>query len=267
MSAAAYVSTRALTHRYPTRERPVHALDRFSLDVGAGEFVAVVGPSGCGKSTMLLAVAGLLEPSGGEAVVGGRRVERPVTDVGIVFQDPVLLDWRDVLANVMLQADIRGLDRDAQRERSLALLARVGLAGFESRHPWELSGGMRQRVSLCRALVHDPPLLLMDEPFGALDALTREQMALDLQDLWLARRPAVLFVTHAIDEAVFLADRVIVMTPRPGRVAADIAIGLPRPRHPEMRESPAFVRHAREIRAYFESWGVLRDRTVDEAAA
>jgi NitT/TauT family transport system ATP-binding protein len=267
MATSPFVSVRELSHRYPTRAGPVHALDQVSLDVGAGEFVAVVGPSGCGKSTLLLAVAGLLNPSEGTVTIGGSRVERPFTDLGIVFQDPVLLDWRDVLANVMLQADVRGLDRDATRERSRALLARVGLDGFLNRHPYELSGGMRQRVSICRALVHEPPLLLMDEPFGALDALTREQMNLDLQDLWLARRPGVLFVTHAIEEAVFLASRVIVMTPRPGRVAADIAIDLPRPRHPEMREWPSFGHHAREIRGYFEQWGVLRDRTLAEAAA
>jgi NitT/TauT family transport system ATP-binding protein len=267
MPPSPFVSVRALSHRYPTRGDPVHALDQVTLDVGAGEFVAVVGPSGCGKSTLLLAVAGLLKPSEGEVRIGGTRVEQPFTDVGIVFQDPVLLDWRDVLANVMLQADVRRLDRDAMRERSRALLARVGLEGFLDRHPYELSGGMRQRVSICRALVHEPPLLLMDEPFGALDALTREQMNLDLQDLWLARRPGVLFVTHAIEEAVFLASRVIVMTPRPGRVAAQFAIDLPRPRHPAMREWPAFGRHAREIRGYFEQWGVLRDRTLAEAAA
>jgi NitT/TauT family transport system ATP-binding protein len=267
MTAPPFVSVRELSHTYATRAGPVRALDDVSLDLAAGEFVAVVGPSGCGKSTLMLAVAGLLRPTAGSVAIGGARVERPYTDVGIVFQDPVLLDWRDVLANVMLQADVRGLDRDAMRARSRGLLARVGLDGFEHRHPYELSGGMRQRVSICRSLVHEPPLLLMDEPFGALDALTREQMNLDLQDLWLARRPGVLFVTHAIDEAVFLANRVVVMSPRPGRIAAQVAIDLPRPRRPEMREWPAFGHHAREIRRYFESWGVLRERTAAGAAA
>ena len=265
MPTSPFVSVRNLSHAYATPTGPVDALDDISFDLGRGEFIAVVGPSGCGKTTLLLAVAGLLRASAGAVTIAGNRVAEPFTDVGIVFQDPVLLDWRDVLANVMVQADVRGLDRATLRERSRALLARVGLEGFEHRHPWELSGGMRQRVSLCRALVHEPPLLLMDEPFGALDALTREQMNLDLQDLWLARRPGVLFVTHAIDEAVFLANRVIVMTPRPGRIAAEIAIDLPRPRHPEMREWPAFAQATRRIRDYFASWGVLRDRAAAEA--
>ena len=266
MAADAYIRLSNVGKVYDTQSGVVEACADIALDIRESEFVAIVGPSGCGKTTIMKMVAGLVPYSSGTITVGGKRVERPLTDVGIVFQESILLDWRDILANVMLQVDIRGLDRAKYEGVARHLLEATGLKGFEEKKPFELSGGMRQRVSICRALVHEPPLLLMDEPFGALDALTREQMNLDLQDLWLARRPGVLFVTHAIEEAVFLASRVIVMTPRPGRVAADIAIDLPRPRHPEMREWPAFGHHAREIRGYFEQWGVLRDRTLAEAA-
>ncbi len=189
------------------------ALDRVDLDIAPGEFVAVLGPSGCGKSTLLKIVAGLLPPSAGQVSIGGRRVDGPHTDLGIVFQSPVLLDWRTILGNVLVQIELRGGDPAAHREEALALLAKVGLGGFENRMPRELSGGMRQRAAIVRALIHDPPLLMFDEPFGALDALTREQMRIDLEKLWLERRQTTLFITHGIAEAVALADRVVVMTP------------------------------------------------------
>jgi NitT/TauT family transport system ATP-binding protein len=244
---------------YRPRGRALKALDPITFDLGVGEFVSIVGPSGCGKSTLLMLVAGLIPTTAGEIVIHGQRVIRPYTEVGVVFQQDALLAWRSVLDNVLLQIDVRGLDRRRYEPTARALLARVGLSGFESYYPWELSGGMRQRVALCRALVHDPPLLLMDEPFGALDALTRDQMVLDLQRLWLEARKTVLFITHSIWEAIFLADRVVVMSPRPGRIASVLEIELPRPRRLGMRESPAFGRYAAEVRQHFQAFGLLSE--------
>src|SRR6187551_2677168 len=219
-----HIRLQGVAKTYKTKNGVVEACSDINLDIAQSEFVAIVGPSGCGKTTILKMVAGLTPYTAGTIAIGGKRVDKPQTDVGIVFQDSIMLDWRDVLANVMIQVDIRRMDRAKYEPVAMNLLKATGLEGFERKKPYELSGGMRQRVSICRALVHDPGMLLMDEPFGALDALTREQMNLDLQDLWLAGRPGVLFVTHAIEEAVFLASRVIVMSPRPGRIAADIAI-------------------------------------------
>jgi NitT/TauT family transport system ATP-binding protein len=175
-------------------------------------------------------------------------VTRPLTEVGIVFQRDLLFDWRTILGNVMLQADIRKLDRNASREKALQLLETVGLRGFADRRPWELSGGMRQRVALCRALLHDASLLLLDEPFGALDAITRDQINLDLQKVWLNTGCTAVMVTHSISEAIFLADRVVVMSPRPGRIAMDVTIDLPRPRTVEMRDTPRFAAYQATLR-------------------
>jgi NitT/TauT family transport system ATP-binding protein len=245
---------------YETRGEPITALDECSLDLHPGEFVSVVGPSGCGKSTLMLMVAGLIPASSGAITIGTSRVQGPYTDLGIVFQEPVLLDWRKVTANVLLQVELRrGFDKRLYRERARELLDLVGLTGFEDRYPYELSGGMRQRVSICRSLLHDPPLLLMDEPFGALDALTRDQLNLDLQSIWLQSRKTVMFVTHSISEAVFLSDRVVVFSDRPGRVVEVLDIDLPRPRHLSIRETPEFGTYAGEIRRVFASLGVLRD--------
>jgi NitT/TauT family transport system ATP-binding protein len=243
---------------YAALDGPVHAVEDVSLAVAEGEFVSVLGPSGCGKSTLLLMLAGLLPPSAGEIRVGGRPVTGPQTDLGIVFQSPVLLDWRTVIRNVLLQVEARGLDVAAYRPRAEALLRSVGLAGFENRYPFELSGGMRQRTAICRALIHDPPLLLMDEPFGALDALTREQMRLDIERLWLERRKTVVFVTHSITEALLLSDRVVVMSPRPGRVDGIFTVDLPRPRRLEVQESPRFAGYVKQITDLFLARGVLR---------
>lgn len=251
---------------YAARKGEIFAVDDVSLDVPEGGFISLLGPSGCGKSTLLLMTAGLIPLSKGRIAINGSRVDKPYTDLGIVFQDANLLDWRNVLKNLMIQADIRGLDRQETESRGRELLNMVGLGGYEDRYPYELSGGMRQRVSICRALVHDPPLLLMDEPFGALDALTRDQLNLDLQDMWMQSRKTVLFVTHSITEAVFLSDTVIVMTPQPGRIGATIDIDLPRPRNLSMRETPEFGAYARQIRALFEDWGVLRERETNNAA-
>ncbi len=234
------------------------ALDRVDLDIAPGEFVAVLGPSGCGKSTLLKIVAGLLPPSVGQVSIGGRRVDGPHTDLGIVFQSPVLLDWRTILGNVLVQIELRGGDPAAHREEALALLAKVGLGGFENRMPRELSGGMRQRAAIVRALIHDPPLLMFDEPFGALDALTREQMRIDLEKLWLERRQTTLFITHGIAEAVALADRVVVMTPRPGAIDRIVPIDLPRPRDKAVIASPRFAELCEEITECLMRRGVIQ---------
>ncbi|HEV8108462.1 MAG TPA: ABC transporter ATP-binding protein [Burkholderiales bacterium] len=247
-----------VSKEYVTSDGRLRALDRLSLEIRDGEFVSIVGPSGCGKSTLMLITAGLVAPSSGSVRVAGTEVRAPHGDVGIVFQDPTLYEWRRVLENVLLPVDIKRLDRRQFRGRALELLELVGLKGFEGKYPFQLSGGMRQRVALCRALVHDPPLLLMDEPFGALDALSRDQLNLELQTIWQRHRKTVLFITHSITEAVFLSDRVVVMSPRPGRIGAVLTIQLPRPRTFDFAETPEFGAYAKEIRRIFEGWGVLR---------
>jgi NitT/TauT family transport system ATP-binding protein len=260
LSEQAYLEFRNLTKVYATDDGPVRALDQISLNQRQGEFLSILGPSGCGKSTLLMIAAGLLPASNGLVAVRGQRVVAPRTDIGIVFQSPVLLEWRTALGNIMLQAEARHLDRKAAERRAGELLSAVGLTGFEAKYPDELSGGMRQRVSICRALIHNPPQLLMDEPFGALDALTRDQLVLDLQRLWNEARMTVLFITHSVAEAVFLSDRVIVMTPRPGRIDQVIDIDLPRPRTLAMRESSEFNRYNRQILDLLLARGVLRER-------
>jgi NitT/TauT family transport system ATP-binding protein len=237
--------------------RETHALEAVDLAIHEGEFLAIVGPSGCGKSTLLRIIAGLHPTSAGEVIVGGERVAGPQTNLGIVFQSPVLLEWRNVLDNVLVQLELRGIDPRGYRERAMQLLAQVGLAEFADRHPHELSGGMRQRVAIVRALIHDAPLLLMDEPFGALDALTREQMRVDLEALWMVSKKTVVFITHSIDEAVLLADRVVVMSPRPGRIERVFDVRIPRSRGLEARRHPAFVEIAEKITSIFLARGVL----------
>jgi NitT/TauT family transport system ATP-binding protein len=242
---------------YRSRGGQLVALKDISLDVGPGEFVALVGPSGCGKSTLLMLVAGLIPPTTGSVVIGGRPINGPFTDVGIVFQRDVLLEWRTVLANVLLPAEIKGLTLATARVRARHLLERVGLLGFEDRYPYELSGGMRQRVALCRALLHDPPLLLMDEPFAALDAFTREEMGFYLLRLWQERQTTVIFVTHSIEEATVVADRIVVMSPRPGRIVRVVDVALPRPRTAAVRDHPGFQRVVHTVRELFRMHGVL----------
>ncbi len=233
------------------------ALSNTDLKVAHGEFLSIVGPSGCGKSTLLSLVAGLLEPSHGQIRIDGTRVNGPHTDLGFAFQSDLLVDWRTVLGNVLLQCDMRGLNRRQHEARARALIASVGLQGFEDKRPFELSGGMRQRVALCRALLLDPPMLLMDEPFGALDALTREQMQVDLLTMWQRSRKTVLFVTHSISEAVYLSDRIIVMTPRPGKVREIIGIELERPRDLHVRDTPEFGAIVHRVRLLFQDMGVI----------
>ena len=243
---------------YDTSTGSVEALAGIDFNVKSGEFLSVLGPSGCGKSTLLALATGLEFPTKGTVTVAGRRVDRPVTDVGIVFQTDVLLDWRTVLGNIMLQIEMRDLDAARYVERARTLLKMVGLASFEDKRPFELSGGMRQRVSICRALVHDPGLLLMDEPFGALDAITREQMVMELHRIWDETRKSVVFVTHDIQEAIFLADRVMVMTPRPGRIAEMIEVDLPRPRSVTTKDSPRFLALVAHVRQLFVQAGILQ---------
>lgn len=233
------------------------ALQGTDLKIGRGEFVSIVGPSGCGKSTLLSLVAGLLETSFGEVRIDGMPVSGPYTDLGFAFQSDLLLDWRTVLQNVLLQCDMRGMDSRQHEARARELIASVGLQGFEDKRPFELSGGMRQRVALCRALLLDPPMLMMDEPFGALDALTREQMQVDLLTMWQESKKTVLFVTHSISEAVFLSDRIIIMTPRPGKVQEIIDIDLDRPRDLNVRDTQPFGDIVHRVRLLFQEMGVI----------
>ena len=242
------IAVRQLTKRFGTADSPVVALSDIDFSVNEGELVVVVGPSGCGKSTLLRILAGLLPQSEGQATLHGTPIVGPRRDIGVVFQSPVLFPWRSVLNNALLPVDIQRLGRDKLRAKAMELLKLVGLEGFEHRFPWELSGGMQQRVALVRALIHDPALLLMDEPFGALDAMTRELMNQELQRIWMERRKTVLFITHSIGEAVYLADRVLVMTPRPGRIADELKIDLPRPRGLEVMNTPEFGAYVKRIR-------------------
>jgi NitT/TauT family transport system ATP-binding protein len=228
--------------------RTAVAVERASFSVEDNEFVSIVGPSGCGKSTLLRMVAGLVAPSGGRISVGGKRVAGPIRDVGMVFQAPVLLPWRTTLANILFVADVAGRTSAAHRQRAHELIALAGLAGFEDAYPHQLSGGMQQRAAICRALLLNPPLILMDEPFGALDVMTRERMAFELQKIWAANRNTVLFVTHSITEAVLLSDTIVVMTPRPGRIQDIVKVDLPRPRDVSVLEHPRFVELSARVR-------------------
>ncbi len=240
----------------------LQAVAPLDLSVADGEFVAIVGPSGCGKSTLLRMVAGLIPVTEGEICANGKPVAGPLADLGMVFQQPVLLDWRTAIGNVLFQVEMRGHRPGPYRARALELLAQVGLQDFADAYPHQLSGGMRQRVAIARALLHDPGLLVMDEPFGALDALTREQMRVDLEALWLRRHMTVVFVTHSVDEAVLLSDRVVVMSPRPGKIDRVLAIDLPRPRGLAARRHPEFLRREEEITDIFLARGILRRQVV-----
>ncbi|WP_103417304.1 ABC transporter ATP-binding protein [Streptomyces sp. ZL-24] len=246
---AASVQLADVEVRFRSKKRDVTALSDISLDVAPGEFVAIVGPSGCGKSTLLKLVAGLLTASSGDVLLGGERVKGPRHDIGYVFQRAALLEWRSALRNILLQAEMRRMPSARARARADELIRMTGLTGFEDAYPHELSGGMQQRVALCRALLHEPPVLLMDEPFGALDALTREQLNTELNRIWRTTGTTVLLVTHSISEAVYLADRVVVMSPRPGTITEIIEVGLPAERdyaetlgRPEFRAATARIR-------------------------
>ena len=247
-------------------DQPFLALKEVNVDIEAGEFISVVGPSGCGKSTLMLMVAGLLQRSRGDIVVAGQSVTKPITDVGIAFQDHLLLDFRSAMENVTLQADIRKLPKKQIEARARELFEQLRLTQAMNKYPRQLSGGMRQRVSLVRTLVHDPPVLLMDEPFGALDALTRLQVRMDLEALWLRRRPTVLFITHSVEEAVGLSDRILVMSPSPGEVVDEIRVDLPRPRPIVLGDAAEFGAYVDRIHRHFERMGVLHGIDVPGAA-
>ncbi len=253
-----FLSIEHLNKTFEADKGDVQALDDFYLSMAGGEFLAVVGPSGCGKSTLMMIVAGLLQATSGEVKIRGEKVDGPFTDLGIVFQNHVLLDWLTTMGNILFQTDMRRLPRDRYEARARELISMVSLEGFEEVYPYELSGGMKQRCAICRALLHDPPLLLMDEPFGSLDALTRDQLCIDMEKIWLQTEKTVLFITHSVPEAVQLADRIIVMTPRPGRIYKEIVVDLPRPRYEQAIESEQFFHLVEQIKQSFLEQGVLR---------
>jgi NitT/TauT family transport system ATP-binding protein len=252
-----FVDLDRVSLRYGDDDEGTLALRDASMRVDSGEFVAVVGPSGCGKSTLMKVVTGLWPPTTGGVIVNGKEVDRPLSITGMAFQNPTLLPWRTTLANVMLPLEIvkphcfqLNRDRAAYEAKARDLLALVGLKGFEDKFPWQLSGGMQQRASICRALIHDPSLLMLDEPFAALDMFTREELWLALQDLWLARRPTVLLVTHDLREAAFLSDRILVMSARPGRIVVERSVELPRPRTLVMTYEPYAVTLVQALREH-----------------
>jgi NitT/TauT family transport system ATP-binding protein len=248
-AGATALQIRAVRKSYDRLE----AIRHVGFDVRAGEFVSVLGPSGCGKSTLLMMIAGLIAPSEGTIVIGGEPVRGPRREVGVVFQSPVLLPWRSVLQNVLFPVELQKLPRDQYRLRALDLLRMAKLEEFTALLPRQLSGGMRQRVAICRALVHDPSILLMDEPFSALDAITRDEMAIELLRIWQAHRKTVIFVTHSIREACLLSDRVLVMGRRPATIVDEVAIALPRPRDIAMTEDEDFNRYVRHLRKAIEA--------------
>ena len=242
---------------FKRRGDSIEALSGIDLDIKPGSFCSVLGPSGCGKSTLMMLVAGLYRPTGGSVMVGGKPLTDCYHDCGIVFQTDVLLPWLNVLDNVLLPAQVKGLPLPAATERANQLIDQVGLSGFEEHYPSELSGGMRQRCALSRALLHEPKLLLMDEPFGALDALTRERMQLDLAQLRSSDHRTVLFITHDIEEAVFLSDEVVVMSQRPATILEKVTVNFPQPRSPELVRDPEFHRIVDDIRDLFRETGIL----------
>jgi NitT/TauT family transport system ATP-binding protein len=252
-----FVEMNRVSLRYGEDSDGTLALEDTSMRVDRGEFVAVVGPSGCGKSTLMKAVTGLWPVTQGSVIVNSKEVDRPLSITGMAFQNPTLLPWRTTIDNVMLPLEIvkphatqMKRDRAAYEAKAIDLLALVGLKGFEKKFPWELSGGMQQRASLCRALIHEPALLMLDEPFGALDMFTREELWLSLQDLWMARLPTVILVTHDLREAVFLADRILVMSARPGKIITERTIDLPRPRTLETSYDPYAVNLVHDLRQH-----------------
>ncbi len=246
-------------HKYyrPRKSEPTHALSDIDFQVRRGEFVSVVGPSGCGKTTLLKILAGLIPKSEGEVSIAGHAVTKPLPEVGMVFQAATLLPWRTILENVMVPVEIQRLDKAKHRAKAMELIEMVGLVGFEDKYPYELSGGMQQRAGICRALVHDPAVLLMDEPFGALDAMTREYMNVELLRIWQEKAATIVLVTHSIPEAVFLSDRVIVMSPRPGRIDEVIDIDLARPRDLSVMNSDRAGVYVSRIRQHFNAASVI----------
>ena len=253
-----FLQIKNVAKTYVSARGDVAALEDINLDIRAAEFISILGPSGCGKTTLLRCLAGLDQPSAGEISIAGKVVAGPPDNLGVVFQRDILLDWRTVLQNVLLPVEVYRLKMSEWTPKALQSLDLLGLKGFEHRYPWELSGGMRQRVAISRALLLNPTLLLMDEPFGALDAMTRDELNLELQRIWMADSKTVVFVTHSIMEAVFLADRVVVMSRSPGRIADVIDVDLARPRELAIRETDEFTRLCRRARLLFEQMGLMR---------
>jgi NitT/TauT family transport system ATP-binding protein len=248
-SVAVKIALEGIHKAYLTSSGRTVAVQDVDLSIAKDEFVALVGPSGCGKSTLLRIVSALIKPSKGRVAIDGVAIANPSRDVGIVFQQAVLLPWRTVLDNVLLPAEILGLDMKKARERAHQLLDMVHLTGFEQRLPNELSGGMQQRAAICRALIHSPSVLLMDEPFAALDAMTREELGFELLRIWSLEKKTIVFVTHNIPEAILLADRVVAMSPRPGRISEIVEIDLPRPRTLDMQFTQKFKGYSDRARA------------------
>jgi NitT/TauT family transport system ATP-binding protein len=246
------VSVTDVQKTYFTRQAPVQAVASASVNVARGEFVSLLGPSGCGKSTLLMMIAGLEQPTGGSILLGGSEVRKPRRDIGVIFQDATLLPWKSAIENVLFPVRILKLPMEVHRQRAQELLNMVGLSGFEHKKPSQLSGGMRQRVSICRALIHDPDILLMDEPFSALDAITRDQMNVALSEILETYKKTVIFVTHSIREAAFLSDRVVVMGGRPSTIMLDMKMPFQRPRRFEIEETPEFARVCRKLRLTIE---------------
>ena len=253
-----FLQIKNVAKTYMSARGDVVALEDINLDIQAAEFISILGPSGCGKTTLLRCLAGLDQPSAGEISIAGKVVAGPPDNLGVVFQRDILLDWRTVLQNVLLPVEVYRLKMSEWTPKALQSLDLLGLKGFEHRYPWELSGGMRQRVAISRALLLNPTLLLMDEPFGALDAMTRDELNLELQRIWMSDSKTVVFVTHSIMEAVFLADRVVVMSRSPGRIADVIDVDLARPRELAIRETDEFTRLCRRARLLFEQMGLMR---------
>jgi len=233
---------------FPNKKGGLQALDHISFSVEAQQFICILGPSGSGKSTILRILSGLLLPTSGHVLLDGSPIQRPSRKIGLVFQDANLMPWRTVLENILLPLEVIKLSKEDLSVKALDMLRLVGLEGFEYSMPRDLSGGMAQRVAIARALIYDPDILLLDEPFGALDALTRERMAMELLRIWQARRKTVIMVTHSISEALLLADRILVLTSRPGKVFLDLLVDLPRPRREDVRYSQKFTRRERQLR-------------------
>lgn len=255
--AQAAVDIQSVRKTYLSARGPIEALRETTLRILPQQFISIVGPSGCGKSTLLSLVAGLDKPSSGQVSINGENVKGPHPSLGVVFQRDLLFDWRTVLDNVLIQIEMRGLRRADYVAHAEKLLDMVGLSKFKDRRPRELSGGMRQRVAICRALVHNPALLLMDEPFGALDAITRDRLNVDLNQICKETSKTVIFITHSLSEAVFLGDRVVVMSSHPGRVVADIPVDYPHPRTLSFRETSEYMDCTRQVRQVFEEEGIL----------
>jgi NitT/TauT family transport system ATP-binding protein len=255
---APWISIEGLNKVYFSKKsEPTHALSDINFSIKQGEFISIVGPSGCGKTTLLNILAGLLPKTSGSAKIAGQEVLKPLKKVGVVFQAPTLLPWRTIRENIMIPVEVQKMDKKSHLQHADELIKLVGLDGFENKYPNELSGGMQQRAGICRALVHSPAVLLMDEPFGALDAMTREYMNLELIRIWQESNQTIIFVTHSISEAVFLSDRVIVLSPRPGRIEEILGIEIPRTRDLSIMTSDQAGVYVKRIRKYFNTSSVI----------